>query len=78
MPDEISDQTLERVGYLICEYARLCGHTTAEVAHALCNSKTLARHGYTHEQKGHFTEGQGRAAIAVLDYWIGRWHARDV
>lgn len=71
MPDEISDQTLERVGYLICEYARLCGRTNAEVAHALLASKTLRRHGYQHEQRGHLTETQGRAAIAVLDYWIG-------
>lgn len=69
--DEISDQTLERVGYLIGEYARLCNRTNAEVAHALLASKTLAKHGYTHAQRGHLTEGQGRAAILVLDYWIG-------
>ena len=71
MPDEITDKTLERVGHLICEYARLCGRTNTEVAHALLGSKTLRKHGYRHEQKGHLTETQGRAAIAVLDYWIG-------
>ena len=71
MPDEITDKTFERVGYLICEYARLCGRTNAEVAHALLASKTLRTYGYTHAQKGHLTETQGRAAIRVLDFWIG-------
>ena len=70
MPDEISDQTLERVGYLICEYARLCGRTNTEVAHALLGSKTLKRYGYCHAQKGHLSETQGKAAIQVLDFWI--------
>lgn len=69
--DEISDETYERVGYLIGELARLCGRTNVEVAHALLSSKTLKRHGYRHTQKGHLTETQGRAAIRVLDYWIG-------
>lgn len=72
--DEISDKTLERVGYLINEYARLCGRTNAEVAHALLASKTLKRYGYRHAQRGHLTETQGRAAIQVLDYWIGKAH----
>lgn len=72
MPDEISDQTIERVGYLIGEYARLCGRKQVEVTHALLASKTLKRYGYSHAQKGHLTETQGRAAIQVLDYWIGR------
>lgn len=71
MPDEITDTTLERVGYLICEYARLCKRTNTEVAHALLASKTLRAHGYGHDQKGHLTETQGKAAIRVLDYWIG-------
>lgn len=71
MPDEITDKTFERVGHLICEYARLCGRTNAEVAHALLSSKTLRRYGYSHTQKGHLTEKQGKAAIRVLDFWIG-------
>ena len=71
MTDEISDKTLTRVGHLICEYARLCERTNTEVAHALLASKTLRKHGYQHEQRGTLTEVQGRAAIAVLDYWIG-------
>lgn len=75
---EISDRTRERVSDLIGEYARLCGRSLTDVAHALCRSKTLAKHGYTHAQKGHFTEEQGKAAIAVLNYWIGEWYARDV
>ena len=70
MSDEITDKTLERVGYLIQQYARLCDRTNTEVAHALLNSKTLRRYGYSHAQKGHLTETQGRAAIQVLDYWI--------
>ena len=68
--DEITDQTYERVSYLICEYARMCNRTNAEVAHALLASKTLRRYGYRHEQQGHLTEAQGRAAIQVLDFWI--------
>lgn len=71
MPDEITDATLGRLGYLIGEYARLCKRTNTEVAHALLASKTLTKHGYTHAQHGHLTERQGRAAIRVLDYWIG-------
>ena len=71
MDDEITMATYDRVGRLICEYARLCGRTTKEVAEALVSSRTLKRHGYRHEQKGHLTEGQGKAAILVLDYWIG-------
>lgn len=78
MPDEITDETFKRVGDLICEYARLCRRTNTEVAHALLASKTLRRCGYTHQQRGHLTEEQGRAAIAVLDYWIGERHGRDV
>jgi hypothetical protein len=68
--DEITDHTYERVGYLISEYARLCKRTNTEVAHALLASKTLKRPGYRHEQKGHLTETQGKAAIQVLDFWI--------
>ena len=71
MPDEISKETYERVNRLVCEYARLCGRTNYEVAHALLSSKTLRRHGYSHAQKGHLTEGQGRAAVKVLSFWIG-------
>lgn len=71
MSDEISDKTLERVGHLVSQYARLCDRTNTEVAHALLSSKTLRRHGYTHEQRGTLTESQGKAAIAVLNYWIG-------
>lgn len=68
--DDITDKTFERVGHLICEYARISGHANTEVAHALCGSKTLKKHGYTHEQKGHLTEEQGQAAVQVLDFWI--------
>lgn len=68
--DEITDQTLERVGYLISEYARLCKRTNTEVAHALLGSRTLKRYGYRHAQRGHLTETQGKAAIQVLDFWI--------
>ena len=71
MCDEITDKTLERVGLLIQRYATLCGHTNADVAHALLSSKTLRRYGYTHAQRGHLTEAQGKAAIRVLDFWIG-------
>ena len=70
MPDEITDKTRDRVSYLICEYARLCNRTNAEVAHALLGSKTLRRYGYSHAQKGRLTEAQGKAAIQVLDLWI--------
>lgn len=69
--DEITDETLERVSHLIGEYARISGRTNLEVAHALLASKTLRRHGYSHAQNGHLTEAQGRAAIQVLDFWIG-------
>lgn len=75
--DEISDKTLERVGYLIQEYARMCNRTNTEVAHALLSSKTLKRYGYDHAQKGHLTEQQGRAAIQVLDFWIGSRNERQ-
>lgn len=68
--DEITDKTFERVGHLICEYARLCNRRNTEVAHALLSSKTLRRCGYSHTQKGHLTEVQGKAAIQVLDFWI--------
>ena len=68
--DEITDKTLERVGYLINKYAHMCGRTNTEVAHALLASKTLAKYRYTHAQKGHLTETQGKAAIQVLNYWI--------
>ena len=71
MDDEITKTTYDRVSYLICEYARLCDRTNKEVAQALVSSKTLKRHGYRYEQKGHLTESQGRAAIRVLNYWIG-------
>lgn len=71
MPDEITDKTYERVGHLIGEYAQLCGRTNVEVAHALLGSKTLRKHGYDHAKKGHLTESQGKAAILLLDYWIG-------
>lgn len=69
---DITDETFERVDYLICEYARISGHTNVEVAHALLSSKTLRECGYEHTQKGHLTEKQGKAAIQVLDYWIRR------
>ena len=72
----ITTETSNRVGNLIGQYARMCGRTNTEVAHALLASKTLAKHGYTHEQRGSLTEEQGRAAIAVLDYWIGAKNAR--
>ena len=70
MADEITDKTFERVGHLICEYARLCNRTNREVALALLSSKTLRRYGYSHAQQGHLTETQGKAAIQVLDFWI--------
>lgn len=70
--DEITDQTFERVGYLVSEYARLCNRTILEVTHALLGSKTLRHYGYSHAQKGHLTETQGKAAIQVLDFWIRR------
>lgn len=71
MYDEITTETYERVSHLIGEYARLCNRTNREVAHALLASKTLRRHGYRHAQNGHLTEAQGKAAIRVLDFWIG-------
>lgn len=76
MPDKISEETSERVSHLIGEYARLCGRTHAEVAHALLDSRTLRRLGYSHAQRGLLTEEQGRAAIRVLDYWIGAKSAK--
>ena len=76
--DEITDQTLERVGYLISEYARMCNRTNAEVAHALLGSRTLKRYGYRHAQRGHLTETQGKAAIQVLDFWIRSRIEREV
>ena len=60
MCDEITDKTLERVGLLIQRYATLCGHTNADVAHALLSSKTLRRYGYTHAQKGPSDRGTGQ------------------
>ena len=68
---DITDETFERVDHLIGEYARICGHTNLEVAHALLSSRTLRECGYSHSQKGHLTEKQGKAAIQVLNYWIG-------
>lgn len=72
--DEATDQTLERLGYLMQQYASLCGRTNTEVAHALLASKTLANQGYTHEQRGHLTERQARAGVLLLDHWIARKH----
>lgn len=69
--DEITDETFERVDYLVGKYASLCGRTHTEVTHALLSSKTLRKHGYEHSQNGHLNEDQGKAAIAVLSYWIG-------
>lgn len=68
---EITSATFERVCDLLQRYARLCGRTNTEVAHALLASKTLRKYGYEHSQKGHLTEEQGQAAIRVLDFWIG-------
>lgn len=72
--DEATDQTLERLGYLMQQYATLCERTNTEVAHALLASKTLAMQGYKHEQKGHLTERQARAGILLLDLWIRKKH----
>lgn len=69
--DELTDKTYERVGELINRFARMRGRTNTEVAHALLSSRTLAKHGYRHEQKGRLTETQGQAAIRLLTYWIG-------
>ena len=54
-----------------CASTHACGRTNTEVVNALLASKTLAKHGYRPEQDGHLTEEQGKAAIAVLRYWIG-------
>ena len=67
----ITDETHNRVWSLIQQYARLCQRTPLEVTHAVLSSKTLRKHGYTHEQRGSLTEEQGRAAIALLNHWIG-------
>ena len=64
--DELSDR--------MQTYARLCGRTNLEVAQALLASKTLAKHGYTHEQRGHLTEQQAHAGVLLLDHWIARKH----
>lgn len=69
--DEATDATLERLGNLMQQYAAMCQRTNTEVAHALLGSKTLARHGYTHEQRGHLTEQQAHAGVLLLDHWIG-------
>lgn len=74
MPDEISEETSERVSRLIGEYARLCGRTNTEVAHALLCSKTLRRLGYRHAQMGRLTEAQGWVATKVLAFWIRSKH----
>ena len=68
--DEITDQTFERVGHLVGEYAALCGRSQVEVTRALLASKTLRRHGYDPARNGILTETQGRAALLVLDFWI--------
>ena len=68
---EISAETSRSLSRLIAEYARLRGRTNTEVAYALLSSRTLRRNGYHHAQRGRLTEKQGRAAIRVLDYWIG-------
>lgn len=70
--DDITDETLERVGILVTDLARPCGRTNTETARAVLQSETLRRHGYTDEQDGHLTESQGRAAIALLEHWIAR------
>lgn len=67
---EITDKTYDRVAQLICEYARLSGHSNADVAHAVLASRTLQKHGYRHGQKGRLTEDQGLAAVALLQMWI--------
>ena len=69
--DEATDATLERLSYLMQRYACMCNRTNLEVVQALLASKTLKKHGYTHEQKGHLTEQQARAGVLLLDYWIG-------
>ena len=68
----ITTETSNRVGQLIEQCARAYGRTNTEMAHALLASKTMAKHGYTHAQKGHLSEEQGQAAIAVLNYWVGK------
>lgn len=72
--DEATDATLERLGNLMQQYAAMCQRTNTEVAHALLASKTLAKHGYTHEQRGHLTEQQAHAGVLLLDHWIARKH----
>lgn len=72
--DEATDATLERLSDRMQTYARLCGRTNLEVAQALLASKTLAKHGYTHEQRGHLTEQQAHAGVLLLDHWIARKH----
>lgn len=68
---DLTDSTHDRIWQLILEYARLCGRTPLAVTHAVLSSKTLQKHGYTHQQRGVLTERQGRAAIALLNHWIG-------
>lgn len=68
---DATDATLERLSDRMQTYARLCGRTNLEVAQALLASKTLAKHGYTHEQRGHLTEQQAHAGVLLLDNWIG-------
>ena len=70
--DDITDATLERVGVLVADLARVCGRTNTEVARALLESKTMANVGYQAEQYGHLTEDQGQVAVRLLEYWIRR------
>lgn len=68
---KISAETSRSLSRLICEYARLRGRANTEVAYAVLSSKALKRNGYRHAQRGRLTEEQGRAAIHVLECWIG-------
>ena len=67
---DITDATLERVGVLVADLARVCGRTNTEVARALLESMTMANVGYLAEQDGHLTEDQGQVAVRLLEHWI--------
>ena len=67
---DATDEQLECISRLIGTYAQMKHVTNTQVAHALVSSKTLAKHHYTHAQKGHLTADQAQADIGVLHFWI--------
>lgn len=67
----VSDVTYKRVWQLVQDCALAYGRTCSEVLTALGSSRGMREAGHGDADHGHFSEESGRAAIRVLEYWIG-------